>query len=147
MKKIILKLLLIITIILIVLIIAFIILLVIINLSYKPESDRYVYGRTYVNPIELMNSKFSFKTYDSNLLELRREEINIYCLGKFLIDFNENEKYFFVYKSYYSSSKNDMIVSEYIDVYPEEIFDIDKFNKRFFKYKNDIFSPKWKIIY
>lgn len=106
------------------------------DMRNRPTVDRFIVGRAYGNFLELLNSKYTYLTYDINRNQIREEEINIYAGGKFKIEFINIEKYFFIYRSSYSYKDGKYTVSKYIDkrVDPNNLISVDDFNKQFFKY-------------
>jgi hypothetical protein len=106
------------------------------TIIHRPTGERYIVGKLNGDIIELINSRFEYKTFSSNKSLVRKEELDIYAFGKFKIEFQNSEKYFIISRYSYTYEDNNYSISEFTEllINPDTLIPIDINNKRKFSY-------------
>ena len=98
----------------------------------KPESEIFVRGKIYGQFRDVFNSTYKFRTYDSKNNQIREEIIDIFLFRSFIINFNDNEKYFSIWQSQheekYLNNKSFMMIftpEGLIEIFPNSGEKID----------------------
>lgn len=76
-----------------------------INIANSPKTEFYFKGILCGSEQELRDSKFSFKTYDENMKEIRTEEAKVFLKNNFMVNYQPNERYVKVYVTYSKDRK------------------------------------------
>lgn len=71
-----------------------------IRIVNSPKTEFYFNGAIFGSTKEISDSKFSFKTYDKDMREVRTGDISLFLRNRFVLTYGEDEKYIQVYSTW-----------------------------------------------